>query len=129
MLTTIKIKSFNQTKLLINDLDEIPLFPYHLFESTEYDRGFIASARGCPYKCTYCSQRLITGLTYRFHSPKRVVENLDILINKYNVKYMSFTDDNFSVNRRRVKELCEGIVAKGLHKKYFGCKYPILGIL
>ena len=79
--------------------------------------GVIAAARGCPYKCNYCSQRLLTGLTYRWHSVERVVEMLDILINKYNQDYVNFYDDNFSVNKRRVKELCEGIVAKGLHEK------------
>ncbi len=103
--------------LLIRDLDEIPIFPYHLFENAKYDMGVITGARGCPYKCSYCSQRLITGLTYRWHSTERVIETLDILINKYGLEYVGFYDDNFSVNRRRVKELSDGIVAAGFHQK------------
>ena len=102
---------------LIRELDDIPIFPYELFEHPRYDMGFITSARGCPYKCSYCSQRLVTGLTYRFHSPERVVENLGILIDKYKQKHIVFYDDNFSVKKSRVIELCNMIVATGLNKK------------
>jgi len=102
---------------LLEDIDDVPMFPYELFESPRYDRGFINSARGCPYKCNYCSQRLLTGLTYRWHSEERVVENLRILIEDYGQKNITFYDDNFSVNKKRVFDLCDRIVQAGLHKK------------
>lgn len=107
---------------LIDNLDDIPMFPYNYFEHPKYDRGVISGARGCPYKCNYCSQRLMTGLTYRWHSPKRVVEQISILVDKYGVQDVNFYDDNFSVNRRRVFELCDALVEAGLHKK---CRFAI----
>lgn len=102
---------------LIEDLDEIPMFPYELFDNPRYDMGFITSSRGCPYKCSYCSQRLMTGLTFRYRSPERIVQELDILINKYGRDHIVFYDDNFSFKKKRVIEVCEAIVKSGLHKK------------
>ena len=102
---------------LIEDLDEIPMFPYELFSNPRYDMGFITSARGCPYKCSYCSQRLMTGLTFRYRSPARIVEELRILIEKYGRNHIVFYDDNFSFKKKRVIELCEAIIAAGLNKK------------
>jgi radical SAM superfamily enzyme YgiQ (UPF0313 family) len=102
---------------LIPELDDIPIFPYELFNHSRYDMGFITSSRGCPYKCTYCSQRMLTGTTYRYKSAERIVEELSILVNQYGQKQIVFYDDNFCFKANRVIDVCEAIMMAGLHEK------------
>lgn len=101
------------------DINKIALFPYHLFEKyrAKYNFGFLSTSRGCPYECIFCSQRSITGRTYRYMSADNVILTLDILINKYKQKNIVFSDDNFTVNKNRVIELSEQICKNKFNEK------------
>ena len=104
----------------LTPLDDIPLFPYDLFEKNlnKYrDFGTIITSRGCPYNCIFCSQRAISGGKYRFVPSERIIEELNILINKYHQKNILFMDDNLSVNKKRLIDLCNAIIDNGFHKK------------
>lgn len=106
-------------------LDSLPQFPYHLFEnhSDRYNFGFIASSRGCPYNCIFCSQRAISGRMYRYFSPEKVMELLNILINKYKQKFITFIDDDFVANKERTKKLCTLIYENKFNQKAkFDCQ-------
>ena len=115
----------NEDARLLPDLNDLPSFPYYLFDENlgKYNLGFIFSSRGCPYNCIFCSQRAISGKKYRFVSSKRIIEEIDLLINKYNQKYISFFDDNFVVDQGRVRELCQMMYKNNFHKKaIFNCQ-------
>jgi anaerobic magnesium-protoporphyrin IX monomethyl ester cyclase len=99
----------NPCMKLINDLDEIPSIPYELFNSDKYYRGYILSSRGCPHNCIICSQRLISGNRYRYNSFERVIEEIDFLVNQLNQKKIFFLDDDFLINKKRVRTLCGAI--------------------
>ncbi len=100
----------NAPASLIPDINVIPNFPYHEFDHKRYDFGMIVSSRGCPYRCSYCSQRLLTGTTYRYLSPERIIEQIDILVNTYNQKQVVFFDDNFCLVNKRVHDLCDMLI-------------------
>lgn len=112
----------NPSRPLIENLDDIPPFPYHLFEKhlDKYPNfSGVFGSRGCPYGCTFCSARSISGRKYRFHSVDRVISECSTLINKYRQKSVFLMDDNISVNKKHFIELCNAIISEGLHKKAF----------
>ncbi len=107
----------NERSFVLDDLSNYPPFPYHLFTSPRYDLGFIMSSRGCPYKCIFCSNRVTTGMKYRYRSAEAIGDELDMLYHRYNKRYILFLDDNFLVNKARVYALIDEIKKRGLDKK------------
>lgn len=106
------------------DLNSIPPFPYDLFDSfyeAYRDFGTVFGSRGCPYNCIFCSQRAITGQRYRYVSNESILNDIDLLVNKYKQKKIWFMDDNFLVNKKRIFSLMEAIITNGFHKKVVFC--------
>jgi len=108
---------FNPEEDSVFDLNELPPFPYGLFESGGYDLGFLLTSRGCPFDCIFCSQKLISKRRYRGLRTGTVIEELDRLVNRFGQKRVSFFDDCFTSDRERVFGLCAEIRRRGLHRK------------
>ena len=110
----------NQGRALLKNIDDIPEFPYDLFahDRDKYtDFGTMVTSRGCPFDCIFCSQRAISGKAFRYASIERSLSEIDKLINKYDVKTIYFNEDSFAIHKKRVYELCEGIIERGYHKQ------------
>lgn len=108
---------YTKPSMKMIDVNEIPMFPYDMFDPAKYNLGFILTSRGCPFDCIFCSQRAITKRRYRYVASDRVIEELDYLVNNMKQSNITFFDDYFTGHKNRVLELCEKIKGKGLHKK------------
>lgn len=109
-------------KKLIENLDEIkfpawelmqpgkyPVMPHGTFTKRTPVAPIIIS-RGCPYHCTYCSARNVSGTAMRFRSVENVMEELIILYDKYGVKEVHIADDNFTSNKQYVLNFCRSVI-------------------
>jgi len=109
----------NPDRPLINKLDAIPQFPFHLFEKNKNQYttfGCVFTSRGCPYNCIFCSSRSISGKQYRYFSIERVVSEIRRLVNEYGQQTIWLMDDNIAANRRHFLKLLDAIMAAGLHQ-------------
>ncbi|MGD1047030.1 MAG: radical SAM protein, partial [Bacteroidota bacterium] len=66
-------------------------------------------SRGCPFLCTYCAGRLMTGKKIRYRSVKNVIEEIKLLYNSYGVREIHIEDDNFTLKKEYVIEFCKEI--------------------
>jgi len=73
----------------------------------------IMSARGCPYRCAFC-ERYIRGGHYRAREAEDVVDELEELVSGYGCSEVVIYDDTFTASKRRVAEICEKILERGL---------------
>lgn len=115
---------------VIADLDSLPYPEYRFFDLKKYSKqpehpkelinyhmASIISSRGCPYRCTFCSSSTFWGHKIRYRKPEFVVDEIEKLYLKYNVRYIVFNDDNFTTDKKRAIEICKLIIKKGLHEK------------
>jgi radical SAM superfamily enzyme YgiQ (UPF0313 family) len=78
----------------------------------------IATSRGCPNNCTFCSfNRNPWGEMRRWtaRSPESVVDELG----EIQSRLVGFADDLFTHDMNRVERICDLIIARGIRKRYF----------
>jgi len=96
---------------LINP-NEYPNAPIGAFVKS-FPLATISCSRGCPHQCTYCANKLIMGRKMRARSKDSIIEELDLLYNKYGVREYQIIDDTFTSRRALAKEVCEEIINRG----------------
>lgn len=75
--------------------------------------GLIYTTLGCPYKCSFCCINApFGGSSYRMRSPQAVVEEIDLLVDKYGVKSIKFVDEMFVLNYRHVEAICDLLIER-----------------
>ncbi len=86
---------------------------WHAF-SNNNDRGNYASiytSLGCPYKCTFCCINApFGGSSFRFWDPIFTLDQMDLLVKKYNVKNLKIADEMFVLNRNHYMKIAQGLI-------------------
>jgi anaerobic magnesium-protoporphyrin IX monomethyl ester cyclase len=104
----------NEDRPFMENLDDLPFPAFHLFPLGTFRRvGKIifplTTSRGCVYWCDFCTAVRMFGRKYRMRSPKNVVDEIEMLQNKYGESQFAFYDDAFTIDPERVEKICEEI--------------------
>jgi radical SAM superfamily enzyme YgiQ (UPF0313 family) len=104
----------NEERPFLQDLNSLPFPAYHLLPLEAFRRMGktifpLTTSRGCVQWCDFCSTVRMFGRGYRTRNPKSVVDEMEMLHNKYGESQFTFYDDAFTVNRDHVLKMCDEI--------------------
>lgn len=114
----------NTPRPLIENLDSLPLPGYHFVEDVVHKYHFtmmagrsaryalIEGSRGCPHRCSFCSQWVHWQGTWRVKSPRRIAEEMEFCYVNYGSRFFWLTDDNFGLGKH-ANDLCDEIIRRG----------------
>jgi radical SAM superfamily enzyme YgiQ (UPF0313 family) len=113
----------NRTVMHVEDLDALPVIPYHLVPIERYwYHGFgrhvryaaVFASRGCSFNCYYCPYPVGFGGRIVHRDVRRVVDEIEDLYNRHGVRAILFRDQVFSMEWEKTTALCDEIVRRGL---------------
>jgi anaerobic magnesium-protoporphyrin IX monomethyl ester cyclase len=91
----------------IKDLDSLPI------PSKHFTYPHVSSSRGCAWNCSFCGSPEFWGRNIRWRSHENFVEELEMLFRK-GVSFFYFSDDTFTLDPKRVIEICKRIIDRNL---------------
>ena len=97
----------------IEDFNDYPLPDMDLINRKFYRRKHIGctvtvTARGCPMKCSYCSVGASSSCAkFRARSVESVIKELEAQMEKYDIGFIDFEDENLTLNKNWFLSLVE----------------------
>lgn len=107
----------------IEDLDKLNFPAFDLLDFSKYPKLYLAkkhpaipifTSRGCPFNCTFCTAKKLSGKKWRFRSPENIIRELKLLKTKYKIKEFHIWDDNFTLDKERAKKFCDLLIKEKL---------------
>jgi anaerobic magnesium-protoporphyrin IX monomethyl ester cyclase len=108
----------------INDLDTLPMPDREAIDHQKYldvwreHHGAssinLITARGCPYRCTWCSHA-VYGYSHRRRSPANVAAEAAWIVERYNPDQLWYADDVFTISHPWLQQYKAALEERGLH--------------
>lgn len=108
----------NPAPEFIQNLDSLPLPDFSLVHKWNPSNVYpVATSRGCPYDCRFCSVISMFGRRYRFKSIEATLQELRhaATVSKA-TKFI--VDDNFAANKDRAREILSNMIAQRIRMRW-----------
>ncbi|GAB4326526.1 MAG: radical SAM protein [Phototrophicales bacterium] len=77
----------------------------------------LITARGCPYKCNWCSHAVF-GYTHRRRTPQHVADEVEWIKSTYDPDLLWYADDVFTINHRWLYAYADELTKRALHTPF-----------
>lgn len=98
-------------------MDRYKAHNWHCFSHIDNRSPYVSihTSLGCPYSCNFCCINAPFGKSsYRMWSPQFVVDEIELLVNKYGVYNIKIIDEMFVLNQNHVIGICNEIIRRKL---------------
>lgn len=125
--TTAGEERHNPDHPVIADLDTLPFPAYHYFKMDRYTnlqpatdsvdgaKSFsVMTSRGCPYRCTFCSQSIMP-VKWRARSPENVLKEWEHLVWNLGAKEIGVLDDSANIDVTRLNRMADLFIERGVN--------------
>ena len=113
------------------DMEDFPLLPFELikniepyvFENLVPEGGpclHLEAGRGCPYSCTFCEVTNYFGKHNATFSAERILQQLRVMKERYNVGGIRFQDPNFFLRIKRARDFANLLIEESFDLKWGG---------
>lgn len=114
---------YTEQRALKSNLDYLPAVPArHLLpdqdfvvtnrlSNTKLRMTHVMTSRGCPFSCNFCASQ---QRKMQYRSGWHLRQELEQLIDVYNIQGFASVEDNFLVNKTKVRDICRAISDLGL---------------
>jgi radical SAM superfamily enzyme YgiQ (UPF0313 family) len=111
----------NSPRPFIEDLDALPYPAWDLIDTGLYRMPvtgkrflLVGTARGCPYGCKYCTNKVYYGAKVRQRSPGRIADEIEWAIREYGVRDFLFWSESFTNDQQNAIDTAREISRRGL---------------
>jgi anaerobic magnesium-protoporphyrin IX monomethyl ester cyclase len=106
----------------IEELDAVPFPKYRRFPLDRYatDEIPLLTSRGCPYACIFCAAKAAAGRRFKARSARHVADEMQYWYDRGRRRF-AIIDDNFTLKKARVLQLCREIEERGFEGLEIRC--------
>jgi radical SAM superfamily enzyme YgiQ (UPF0313 family) len=114
-------------RIKIRDLDALPFPDREAIDHQKYLQAWrthhgsssvnLITARGCPYRCNWCSHA-VYGFSHRRRSPANVADELQEIIERYDPDQVWYADDVFTISHPWLELYVEELERRGIHRPF-----------
>ncbi len=100
------------------NINELPPVDRSVFDLSRYPHHSMITSRGCPYRCKFCCSWGPGGRKGRMASPQKILNELEILVEKYGATDVYWADDMFFFNKKDRLHFCSLLKNRKLPLKW-----------